>query len=519
MAFAAADTYDRAAMQAAAAPLPASHHAVSRIAMALRVGLAIWSAIYVLMYLGIALARLRYPFELEWMEGATVDHLRRCVAGEPLYVAPSLEFVPFVYTPLFYYVGALIARFTGTGFVALRSLSLLASLGCFACIGGTVWRQSSSRWSAWMAVGFFAATFRASGAWLDLARVDSLFLFFLLTAICSLGGHRRPAMIILSAGLLALAFFTKQATAVACLPLLLVLWLDSWRAVSLFVFTLLGLVAAVSFWLNSASAGWFAYYVFILPRRHQINLTELSGFWLNDVLWLLAPALSIMVVYLFRQIRSPHWRTCVLPGAVSAGGLLSAWLGRLHSGGYDNVLLPAYATLAVLFGAALAALEAERPRHDRRTIFVYLLCAAQLAWLVYDPRAQIPGAADLRTGQDLIRRIAALPGEVLMPSHGYLPALAGKRTSAYEMAIYDVLRADDGPASRHLRQEISEAIRSRRFAAIVLDTPTYEFDLDVRDGYGPPRRLLSAADGFWPVTGLRTRPELLYLPRPGRLAK
>ena len=95
-------------------------------------------------YLAIVPARIAYPFELEWMEGACVDHVRRVLAGQPLYVAPSLDFVPFVYPPLYFWLSAALARVTGIGFLPLRLVSSVSSLGCFALIFLMVRRQTRS---------------------------------------------------------------------------------------------------------------------------------------------------------------------------------------------------------------------------------------------------------------------------------------------------------------------------------------------------------------------------------------
>ena len=49
------------------------------------------------LYLGFSLRRITYPFELEWMEGGSLEHLMRVLRGERLYLRPSLEFAgPFV---------------------------------------------------------------------------------------------------------------------------------------------------------------------------------------------------------------------------------------------------------------------------------------------------------------------------------------------------------------------------------------------------------------------------------------
>jgi hypothetical protein len=71
-----------------------------------RLGLVAVTVLIVLLSLGplvtftsVALRRLPYPYELEWMEGGIVTHVRVVLAGEPLYSAPSLDFTPFIYAP------------------------------------------------------------------------------------------------------------------------------------------------------------------------------------------------------------------------------------------------------------------------------------------------------------------------------------------------------------------------------------------------------------------------------------
>src|SRR5437867_9503324 len=93
----------------------------SRAALAL--GIA-----YVIAYLAVALLRLRYPFELEWMEGADLGHVERLLRGQPLYGRPSLEFAPFIYPPLYFMAAAWVTKLIGLGFPALRLVSFVASL-------------------------------------------------------------------------------------------------------------------------------------------------------------------------------------------------------------------------------------------------------------------------------------------------------------------------------------------------------------------------------------------------------
>ncbi len=70
----------------------------------------VFAAWFVLAYVTVAILRLRYPFELEWMEGGMVDRVHRIMTGRPLYIGPSLRFVPFVYPPFYFYLGALVSN-------------------------------------------------------------------------------------------------------------------------------------------------------------------------------------------------------------------------------------------------------------------------------------------------------------------------------------------------------------------------------------------------------------------------
>src|SRR5439155_22063906 len=93
----------------------------------------------------VAARRMSYPFEVEWMEGGSVDHVRRILDGKKLYVAPSLDFVPYTYTPLYFYAAAAVAKVTGIGFFPLRFLSTAATAANLALLYFIVRRETTSR--------------------------------------------------------------------------------------------------------------------------------------------------------------------------------------------------------------------------------------------------------------------------------------------------------------------------------------------------------------------------------------
>src|SRR5262245_46446284 len=189
--------------------------ALIRASVLLKYGTLCIAAGYVGLYLVLAWFRARYPFALEWMEFGSVEHVRRVLVGQQVYVAPSLDFIPYPYPPFYYYVSAAAARLFGLTVESLRLVSIAASLVSFATIFLFAKKETDDVWAAGLAAGLFAATFRIGGAWFDVARVDSLCLALLLIGFYVVrfqSGYTPLA----AAGLLwSLAILTKQTALIA----------------------------------------------------------------------------------------------------------------------------------------------------------------------------------------------------------------------------------------------------------------------------------------------------------------
>jgi len=149
----------------------------SRLALSPAVGLA---GLAVVAFVYVALRRMGYPFDLEWMEGSIVEHVQRVLDGKPIYTSPSVEFVPYLYNPLYYYLSALVAKAMGNSTSTLRFVSFCCTLALFATLYDLVARETKSRLAGVLALGILAATFGLNGQWFDLARTDTLFMALLL---------------------------------------------------------------------------------------------------------------------------------------------------------------------------------------------------------------------------------------------------------------------------------------------------------------------------------------------------
>ena len=475
------------------------------VARVLGFGLLAAAAAFLGVYVVVALLRMRYPFELEWMEGAVVDHARWILSGRPLYGPPSLDFVPYMYAPLYFYLGALVSKVTGVGFAPLRGLSFAASLGCFVMLFLLVRRETGSGFSGFVAAGLFGATYRLSGSWFDIARVDSLLLLLVLSVLYVVRLHPRPVPLLLGGVLAWLAFLAKQSGPLLLLAVPLAAVVNYGRR-SLFLIggALISFLAG-NWLLDRAYHGWFSYYVLHLPRGTLVSLWRVPGFWTSDLLPPLFIAVLIAALWLRHElIRGDRAKGRFYLAAV-LGMVGGSWLVRVHSGTYSNVLMPAHAAIAMLCGLALGWAG----RSNLRRVGLYAACLAQFALLVYNPARLLPSARDAEAGRALVATLAAIEGEVYVLEHGYLAALAGKRTYANGLAMRDVHRGDAGPASQRLRTEVRRAIEERRFAAWVLDSrASGDF---LAGHYVEGGRVFDGKDVFWPVTGMRTRPERIYL--------
>ena len=160
--------------------------------------------------------------------------------------------------------------------------------------------EGASSWLSpypWLGVGLYAALYRTSGAFYDLARPDALAA--LLTGLVVVigrdaGEHAHPVRATLSASLLmSLAFLTKQ-TASVFYPAVGLFWL--WRAPKwglLYLTATLTLTSSACYALNVSTEGAFWRYIFEGHQGHVFYWKNILLRYWRDVLFL-APLLLLV---------------------------------------------------------------------------------------------------------------------------------------------------------------------------------------------------------------------------------
>jgi 4-amino-4-deoxy-L-arabinose transferase-like glycosyltransferase len=477
-------------------------------------------------YLVVALRRLGYPYELEWLEGGAVEIVRRVSAGHQIYVQPSVHYVPYPYTPLYFWMSGVLSYVTGVGFLPLRLVSLLSSLGSCVVLFMIVWKETRDALAAFLATGLFTATFAVSGAWFDIGRVDSLALFLLL--ICLYVARRAQGIRggLLVGLLVFVAFMTKQNALLAAAPVLLMLSFTRRRVGITALITTAALVVGSTVLMNSLTHNWYGYYVFTELTHQHIERSVWKTFFTKDLRhtpWSIGLGLlGIFVAFRSRAssiIDWPFWSVAV------AGLLGSALISRLHSGGGEDVLIQAFAGVALLgsFGFSMLDHYVSNSRTTMKptwapTLVGALLTAAvavQIGALHYSPTRYIPTTADQRAGASFVALVRSISGPVIVSNHPYYETLAGKASWAQGEAAYDVMRAGPSRARSDLSSSIDTFLRSSLQATIFSDDPHYALG-----SYSDPyfrltsTHVFSCDHCFYPVTDIKRRPGDRFERRP-----
>lgn len=478
---------------------------------ALLVGAAVYIAAFVLA----AALRLSFPYPLEITEGASLESVRALLRGEPLYTRPTVEHVPMIYGPIYFYAAAVVSTLLGPSFVALRLTSLLASAGSIACSYLIVKRETDSRAGGLIAAGVLSATYPLADGALDLGRVDALLLCLLLASVyAARGATWRWAAA--SGSFLALAILTKQAAAPVAAALLLYFAVAAPGRLLAFAIALIGVLVVVLGLLEAQSGHWATLFLLQLPLQHQISDFRLGAFWTVDVL----PRLTLPFVLGPLFLLHRDWRTSLFYAFMSASMIGIAWAANSNPGAAANVRLPAYGILAVIFG--LGFFEALRllsqvPDRRRPLLFAYGVAVGlfQLALLVYNPRQMVPYRSDAWADQRLSATLQALPGKVFAPDFDAFMN-AGEQpftgSAAELVGGYGGRPVDDGLDWIH---QVDARLQQHQYDAVVLDPesplPIFKGAVD-RAGYADAGPLFPQGDEFWLWrTGIEPKAEV-YVP-------
>jgi hypothetical protein len=486
----------------------------------LALGVIYAAALPLIRLAGVIAARAGYPFDLEWMESGMITHVQVVLDGGPLYRMPSLEFTPFIYPPLYYWVSALSTLVGGVGHFALRFVSIVSTIACLVLLALWVYVETRDWLAGFVAAGMFASVFGATGFWFDLGRVDSLFLALALGGSLLARTTRTLAGGVSAGLLLAACVLTKQAGVFLIGPPLLYLFLCDRRRGIAAAAACFGALGLAFFLLNRTSGGWFWFYVFELPGQHEVNWKEWKTA-LRQYFWTPIPLLGMSGIAMLLGFGARAWRDWLLLAGWLVAAAAAGLSGMLHTGGYPNNLLPAYAALALAFGVVFAGARRlggsfliGRPGAELVALAAILL---QVEHLSYDATKIVPTAEDRAATERSLEILSRAPQPIWVVSASYYAFKLGQQERAtHAMGLTDVFKGNAGTVER-FRGEIEEQIRARRYKSVVLDRAhgflPGSLSHAIRENYTFQRRLFSgkAQGAGWPKVGASIRPDELWV--------
>ena len=445
------------------------------------VWIALIPALFIAAFLVTSLMRIWFPYLLTWMEGPAVDHICRILEGRSLYGPPSIEFTPFLYPPLFYYISALFMKLLGIGLLIPRLISLFSTIIVFVLIWRLVKWETGSGFYGLVGAGFFAGINPLVHSYLDQSRIDALFIMLLLLGfyILRTGAHKHS--LYLSAAVFFLALFTKQQALPVVILIAVVLLCENFKKCLKFSLTFASLSLAAFVFFQLKSSGWFFFYVFKLPKAHVMR-SELAGLIFKDLLSNV-PVLLFLVPFLFfgfskeKKKHRSFLSKYRLYLAFFVGTFVTSWMSRAHWGGAENVLLPVLLSLSLLGALSLFHLERDLiPKISRTSFHAALVLAlpivVQFSLLLYNPSQFIPKEGHYLQNEKLIKKIGSFDGDVLIPELGYIPTLAGKKSHSHKTAIFDIVGRTQAPGLKPIQEAVqqnyTQAIREKAFSAIIV---------------------------------------------------
>jgi hypothetical protein len=457
----------------------------------------------VFIYIFIFMQRISFPFDIEWSEGAALNQVNRILSGNTVYLKPDLDYAPLVYTPLFYYLAALITSLYGNALFVMRLISVVGSLGAAGLIFGMVYWKTKDFLASWISGSLFLACFSISDGFFDLARVDSIYVLLVLIGLLIIQ-RAKSRWAYLGAGLwIAITFFVKQSGLIVFLPMVIYLVVtDFRRSWTLLVGSLLAVIIPVLV-IDQQTQGWFLYYVLDLPALHGYSWLSLMNFWVGDILSPLGIAVGLAIYYLWIGrmeasaessnsgllengvlnppifARDQIWeKDRVLLLLFCGGAVASAWITRSTNGGGANNCMSAYAAISLMAGLGfyLVISRAGQKMFGKTDLsgFLKVLVLVQMIGLVYNPFNYLPSQADVQANEIVFDSILGTEGQVFIPYRSHLPVMAGKGPQIHMINLFEItgyFQNEVQPEGRELVNKIRENICEQEYSLVVLDQP------------------------------------------------
>jgi 4-amino-4-deoxy-L-arabinose transferase-like glycosyltransferase len=429
--------------------LPGSEPSSRRYLPIIKALLATYALLNILFIVFLWFNHAAFPLNLEAMELTRLQHLKRILAGLPLYPEPSPDFVALAYNPLSYYITVPFAWILGANLFTMRLVAILGMLGSGILIFLTIRKQTGSKWWALMGLGLFAAAYRAMDTYLDNAHTDSLLLCSILLGCYFIDQNRSQATKFLGVLCLVAAFWFKQQGALFTMGgIAYLFWRNGWRKSLLPLSVVLvlgpGLYIFAPDWLFGPK---FHYFTWQVPR-HWTEFTR--GEYRNFVqlvikryTFLALAGSAIAALTLWKTRRNVSIWYFMFPVA-----FLSGIIAPLSTGSNNNVFIPMGTWFIIVGVLGFKHLSQEYSKFRRWNLHLVGLVASFLL-LLYNPLSVISSPQATSVYKDLIGYLKSLDGTVYAPWLGQLANGYEFSIAVHLVPLEDIIRGPGVNESNH----------------------------------------------------------------------
>lgn len=374
--------------------------------------------------------RLRYPMDLEWLEGQQLCEAFRFAHGLPVYGPPSQGFVPSPYPPLYHLLVAAIGRCFGLDYWTGRVVSDVSIAVVVAVVTVVIARAAPSRAMARvlavLGAGAIAASYRPLEASVDLARVDTMGIALVVLAASLATRHAMgPVRAVLVGVLLCAAVYTKQTNVFYVVWILGALAHRDLRGAVLAGAVACALAVPPLVVLQRSSNGWFWTWMMTM-RSHPIIPARCAA-------WgALVVTGGIALGAVLRGFQRRGWLTDATRfwAGMLAASVPACIAPMLSGGGWVNNLV-GITWIGLLLGLLMIC-DALRRTSAEGTVVAAL--SAMLLGALYDPTIHVPDGARTRDVEALHATVRSLDGDVMTPMYPFVAVRDGK-SPAQQMSL------------------------------------------------------------------------------------
>lgn len=487
--------------------------------------LAVWGHAFLAIgaYVMLGLYRMPYPLELDCIEGVMMDHVARLAAGQPIYVEPTLHYIPLAYMPLFATVSSLLARIWGPEFWEPRAVAFGASILLSILMAIVVFAETKRPTLAIAAPGIFLMGFSFNGAAYDIARPDSLMLLFTFSGLATLRFTRGLGGAIGAAVLLALGFFTKQHSILFSIAALGYLVFHDRKRALPFGVAIVALTAGTYAVLTAWLGEWFRVYTWSIPRGWSQFAPVRIEAYLGKNLFGTLGVLSVGSLLSLGAAERPNERVALWywMGLAAVGTGLMATLDPYA---YHHLFMPSMVGMCFLGPIALerVARQLDSGGSSGRgwgMVVVHLALFAQFVALLYPIHSLKPHSKAREAHAAFMEYLKTLPGDVLMPYHGWYDHQSGREGSLQIIPFEDIGRSRGNVLVKKdpkvLEHMLAPLLAGPKRPWLIMDEPITQANAPwpmLASSYELADTLGWITDALRPVAGNRFAPHYVYRP-------